>query len=295
MTSEELRERKRELMARKKYELELQGQGKGDNFALFMVNEELLDVNAQLRALAPAGKGIKYGRKGRTVHSDYGARVNAGDRQQFVDWTRQDREDAAAGARAELKRMLPSVMDSLTKRQREIILLYADGLSMRKIAHRIGVNVSTISRTISWSAKKASRILVLRRGVEKLGDRDCLDLSDAEARRLLLSILSPHQTVYFYLRFVTQLTTQQIGSLLGVNQSTVSRTVNRALKRINHTLGGAVDQLGNVGSLGADVLSICRVCTKPCNQPPKIGLMYEILSKVPAKGYQFFLSEEPKC
>lgn len=292
MTSEELRERKRELTARKKYELELQGQGKGDPFVLFMLNEELLDVHAQLRALAPPGKMPKFGGSGRTHHADFTAQFNISDRQQFLDWTRQVSKSTSIDTMAEL---LPSVMDSLTKRQREIILLYADGSSMRKIAHRIGVDVSTISRTISRSAKKASRILDLRRGVEKLSDRGCLDLSDAEARRLLLSILSPHQTVYFYLRFVTRLTIQQIGSLLGVNQSTVSRTVNRALKRINHTLGGAVDQLENVGSLGADVLSICRVCTKPCNQSPKIGLMYEILSKVSAKGYQFFLSEEPKC
>ena len=56
MTIDELKARKRELMARKKYELELQERGEGDNFALFMVNEELLDVNAQLRAIVPAGK-----------------------------------------------------------------------------------------------------------------------------------------------------------------------------------------------------------------------------------------------
>ena len=51
MTIDELRARKQELLAREKYEVELQEQGKGDNFALFMVNEELLDVNAQLRAI----------------------------------------------------------------------------------------------------------------------------------------------------------------------------------------------------------------------------------------------------
>lgn len=46
MTIDELKARKQELMARKKYELELQERGEGDNMALFMVNEELLDVNA---------------------------------------------------------------------------------------------------------------------------------------------------------------------------------------------------------------------------------------------------------
>lgn len=75
MTIDELKARKRELMARKKYELELQERGEGDNMALFMVNEELLDVNAQLRALAPAGKRPKFGRRGRTVHASYGDRA----------------------------------------------------------------------------------------------------------------------------------------------------------------------------------------------------------------------------
>ena len=56
MTIDELKARKRELMARKKYELELQERGEGDNFALFMVNEELLDVNAQLRAIVRPGR-----------------------------------------------------------------------------------------------------------------------------------------------------------------------------------------------------------------------------------------------
>ena len=37
MTIEELRVRKRELLARKKYELDLQARGEGDNLALFMV------------------------------------------------------------------------------------------------------------------------------------------------------------------------------------------------------------------------------------------------------------------
>ena len=87
MTIDELKARKRELMARKKYELELQERGEGDNMALFMVNEELLDVNAQLRALAPAGKRPKFGRRGRTVHASYGDRGAplVSDRQQFID------------------------------------------------------------------------------------------------------------------------------------------------------------------------------------------------------------------
>ena len=55
MTIDELRARKRELLSQKRREMELREQGKGDEMALFLIKEELLDVTAQLRALAPAG------------------------------------------------------------------------------------------------------------------------------------------------------------------------------------------------------------------------------------------------
>ena len=63
MTIDELRARKRELLSQKRREMELREQGKGDEMALFLIKEELLDVTAQLRALAPAGgRPIKGGK-----------------------------------------------------------------------------------------------------------------------------------------------------------------------------------------------------------------------------------------
>ena len=81
MTIDELRARKRELLARKRHELELQARGEGDNLALFMVREELGDVNDQLRALT-AGRRQ---RGGQTAAADY-----TKDRQQYLDWRRED-------------------------------------------------------------------------------------------------------------------------------------------------------------------------------------------------------------
>ena len=80
MTIEELRARKRELLARKRHELELQARGEGDNLALFMVREELGDVNDQLRALT-AGRRQRGGQ----TAADY-----TKDRQQYLDWRRED-------------------------------------------------------------------------------------------------------------------------------------------------------------------------------------------------------------
>lgn len=283
MTSEELRERKRELMARKKYELELQEQGKGDNFALFMVNEELLDVNAQLRALAPAGKGIKYGRKGSTVHSDYGARVNAGDRQQFVDWTRQDREDAAAGARAELKRMLRGGMNSVSKRQREMLLLYADGMTMTAIAQKLGVDKSTVSRTIKRAKKNISRITDAQQSIERLRDGNQLDMSDPEAARVLMGVLTAHQAVCFYLYYSEWLSIRQIGQLLHIDHSTICRTIQRAVTRINDVLGEAVDVLDDIEGLDEIVFAIYCELSGQCDELPPI--VRGMVPPRPSEGY----------
>ena len=53
MSIDQLKARRRELLARKKYELDLQAKGEGDPLDLFVVEEELLSVNAQLRMVNP--------------------------------------------------------------------------------------------------------------------------------------------------------------------------------------------------------------------------------------------------
>ena len=166
MTIDELKARKRELMARKKYELELQERGEGDNMALFMVNEELLDVNAQLRALAPAGKRPKFGRRGRTVHASYGDRGAplVSDRQQFIDWARQDADEDAAESRIALRKMLRSELESVTGRQRQVLLMYAEGLRVTDIAGQLRIDKSTASRTLQRAKKNIAHIMEARTG-----------------------------------------------------------------------------------------------------------------------------------
>ena len=89
MTVDELKARRKELMARMKEERELQEQGKGDNMAFFMVKEELLDVNAKLRALTP---GKRIGSRPGQSHSEFSA-----DRQQFLNWAQGRSEERRVG------------------------------------------------------------------------------------------------------------------------------------------------------------------------------------------------------
>ncbi len=58
MTIEALRARRARLIEQKQKEQTLLEQGQGDNMALFMVNEELLEVNAQIRSLSGTQRRI---------------------------------------------------------------------------------------------------------------------------------------------------------------------------------------------------------------------------------------------
>lgn len=273
MTIEELRDRKKELMARKKYELELQERGEGDNFALFMVNEELLDVNAQLRALAPAGtRRPVFGRGGRTVHDSYGdgGKPVVSDQQQFIEWARSDAEEDATAARTELRRMLRQELSSITGRQRQILFLYADGLRVIDIARQLHVDPSTVSRTLQRAKKNISRIMDARMALDKLQDESQLDMSDPEVVKLLMGAMTAHQAVCFYLYYSEWLSFRQIGELLDVSHSTICRTIQRAVARINDVLGGKVAILDNIEGMDDVVFAIYRGLSDDCNELPPV-------------------------
>lgn len=271
MTVEELRARKQELMARKKYELELQERGEGDSLALFMVNEELLDVNAQLRALAPAGKRPIVGRHRltRDVHYRSG-QLGASDRQQFAEWARQDADDEAAEARTALRKMLRSELGSVTGRQRQMLLMYAEGLRVTDIARQLHVDKSTVSRTLQRAKKNIARIMETRMALDKLRDENQLDMADPEVVKLLMGALTAHQAVCFYLYYAEWLSIRQIGELLNVDHSTICRTIQRAVARINDILGEDIDILDNIEGMDDVVFAIYRGLSAECDELPPI-------------------------
>ena len=243
MTIEELRVRKRELLARKKYELDLQARGEGDNLALFMVREELGDVNDQLKALT-------VGRRNRgpqTAASDY-----TKNRQQYLDWRREDTalDGEIDEGRARLKAAAVHGLDLLTPRQREMFELYLSGRNMPEIAGDLGVNESTVSRSIS-RAKKRLREETERAMTEaKLrGDSARVDLLDPAALKAVMLALTPKQMVYFYLYYSEWLTLREIGELTGTDHAAISRTLRRALRNIGTLMGGQDTVLENPEAL----------------------------------------------
>lgn len=258
MTIDELRARKRKLLSQKRREMELREQGKGDEMALFLIKEELLDVTAQLRALAPAGGRPIKGGKG-SLSMDHG-RFDPGDLQQFIQWAQQETEDdgaeLAAEANAEARRMIELCMRSITGRQREMLLLHADGMKQVEIAEKFGVTRSTVNRTLRRAKRRAADIAEAQETILRLRDGDRLDMSKPEAVTVLMHALTSHQAVCFYLYYAEYLTFRQIGDLLNVDHVTIFRTVQRAMTRINDVLCGAVDVLDCIEGMDDVVFAI---------------------------------------
>ena len=197
--------------------------------------------------------------------------MGSGERQQFIDWARQDAEEAAQDARAEMRKMLRSGICSVSDRQREMLLLWNEGLKMREVAQRLGVEPSTVSRTIKRAKKTIARMFETQEKIDRLRDGNQLDLSDPEVAKLLLSALTPHQAVCFYLYFAEWLSFRQIGDLLELEHSTICRTTHRAIGRINDVLGWSVDLLDNADGLDEVVFAIYRgLCDQGEELPPAV-------------------------
>lgn len=239
---DELRARKRELLARKKYELELQARGEGDNLALFMVSEELLDVGGQLRALTSGRRK----RGGRT------AADCAGDLRQYQDWRREDQslDEEITEGRARMKAAAVRSLDLLTPRQREMLELYLAGRNLPEIAGDLGVNKSTVSRTLALAKKRLRQETARAMAEAKLrGASARVDLRDPAAARAVLLALTAKQTVYFYLYYSECLTLREIGELTGTSHAAICRGLRRALRNIGTLLGGQSAVLENPEAL----------------------------------------------
>ena len=231
MTVEEILARKRELLARRREET--------DNFALFFLNEEINDLNARLRSLrgAPRAQG--------TVNS-----VFTMDRARYREWLAAERDDEVRAARRTCVDALGSSAVVLTERQREVFDLWQEGMRLKEIAARLGVDESTVSRTLTRGKKR------LRAEAERLAkrlqfeDTAVFDLSDRAVARVILSCLTGNQAVCVYLYYGEWLNLRECGELLGVGHTAVLRTVQRALRAIRDTLGCGEFTLDNADALG---------------------------------------------
>lgn len=224
MTVDELKARRKELLAQKK---ELCDEG-GE--ALFMVEEELMDVNAHLRALTP----------GQRIGSN-GGRVQVGlatDHQQFTDWAQEDQAGTDEGVdyRAAMVEALAESKGLMTETQWRVFELWATGMAVNQIAIKLGRNRGSVSRTLGRARARIQESASFRMAAARaqLPVRPVMeiDLSDKEIFKVILPSLTEVQIVYLYLYYGEFLSCPEIALLINRNISTVSRTLRRAIKSI---------------------------------------------------------------
>ena len=76
-----------------------------------------------------------------------------------------------------LKNLSAALTEELTPRQREAMTLYyITGLNMRQVAREMGVNISTVSRTLERGRRRLCRCL-------RYGARELLDEAGGPRRR----------------------------------------------------------------------------------------------------------------
>lgn len=241
MTIDELRRRHRELLDQKRAQEELVAAGHGDRMELAMIREELMDINAKLRALSPG-------------HRRVGERCHPGnaqwkqDRQQYINWDLEDRE--ASQTINDHQIMLQAVTTSLgilSPRQREVLDLHQSGIQTDEIAHRLGLNKSTVSRTLG----RAKQILrdETERFLQQQRLSPRLDLSDPILAKVVLAALTPVQSAYLYLYYSEWLSLREISYLTGTDPSSIMRTIHRALRNIGAVVGYRETVLENIDAL----------------------------------------------
>lgn len=245
MTVDELKARRKELSAKKKA-LELDG---SDAIALCMVEEELMDVNAHLRALTP---GQRIGSKGGRAQVG-----RATDHQQFTDWAQEDQnslDEDAADVRTIAMKSLANGKNLMTARQWEVLQLWASGMPVKVIAEKLGVHKATASRILGRARRALNDVVDLQAAAARGGIRQdavmSIDMSQEAVLRVVLPTLTETQIVYMYLYYGEFLSCAEIARLLEYDKSTVSRTLHRAVERITRAFHTTRVQLTGLHALG---------------------------------------------
>lgn len=120
------------------------------------------------------------------------------------------------------------------------------------VAANAGVDPSTVSRTVQRARGRVRREAKLRyeylRAVCENGSIR-LDASDRETMEILLSTLSERQLLYMTLYYGNWMTSREVGNCVGVDHSTVTRTIGRGLDKLSALVSGRAVELSGVPEL----------------------------------------------
>lgn len=246
MTIDALKSRRRELQMQKEAELQLKETGNGDNFALFMINEELIEINAQLRSLTN-GRRIGHRMVSTDQFSGHGGQV---DQKLYKEWAESQGTDLSVCSKGEkLMQLLNGMEDILTEKQMAYLRLWSTGESMDSVALHFGVSKSTVSRTIT-RAKNRMQTAAQAQEMEHKADTRELDLSDPGTAKMVLQALTDKQAVYLYLYYAQWLSLREIAELLGIkSHQSVMISIHTGLRNIGRVFGYDALTLTNMTAL----------------------------------------------
>lgn len=256
--TQELRERKRELLARIRQEQARVKDG-GDQTALFLAKEELRMVRMQLKAYTPtAGKP----HRGAQICIDGQMGPVSLGRDLYTKWRQEDTAGIEIDAEREGMRLAARKMQELvTERQAQILSMALSGMRVGEIARAVGVHPSTVSRTLKrgkvrlQNAAEKYRAVLSLYGVESeeqmpRSTAGAVDFGNRLAREVFIKTLTECQSVYFFLHYGEGLKISEIARLAGRDMSTITHTVQRAVKNLDGIFGaGGVLRLKDMGAL----------------------------------------------
>ena len=251
MTIDDLKARRDTLRAQKAHEEELLAAGEGDNMALFIIEEELLEVNAQIRSLTSSRRRIGS----RTVSADSMGGKMQEDQMLYRAWE-QMQETPDTNTREVLLRTLENSRSYLTERQYLYLSMWAQGRTMDVIAKWHGVSRSTVSRVITRGKNRLRAVAEAAEPVASVGARK-IDMSDPDISAKILKAVTPKQAVYIYLYYGEWLTLREIAELLGLkSHQTVMVSIRAGLRNIGRVFGYNALELQNMESLDQLAYSI---------------------------------------
>ena len=236
--------RRRELKLEKKQAVLNKGE---HSVEVYLINEELLSVNSQIRMLTPNCKRVRHSQSRIVLDTNVGKRSES-DLQQFRNWLAQDQGDSD-DERAKMQQIIHESMYLLTATQRKNLELWCGGLTVTEVGKRFDVSKSTVSRNLGRARSRIRNIAAIRLFVEKSRDGNSLDLSANRVPSFIFATMTENQAACFYLHSVEHITLDKIGSLIGCTKSTVSRSLARARIRLRRILGPDITVLSHVGAL----------------------------------------------
>ena len=242
MTIKELRIKHRQLLDKKRAVQQLLASGEGNPMELALIQEELIDVKAQIRAVSPEYRRVGKRSIGNNVQRSQ-------DRYQYFKWKEENwaQTDDQDDVHKLMLQGMAEGLSLLSSKQRKIIELYQSELNITEIARRLNLNSSTVSRTLTLAKKRLQEEIQRFLQQKRLSSR--LDLSDPILAKLVLSVLTPTQIAYMYLYYSEYLSLREISYLTGVSHSSILRTIYRALRNIGGLLGYQETELVNIDAL----------------------------------------------